>query len=252
MAIFDYLKATRRPVVFALLIIAAFSANSAFAQTNGDAVTDPPLSISPAASVPAVTPDANISSDQEEKASDSPQPSVLTRIMRIDPDTIEIKPEDRGDLSSCNATEGEEMLIALHNCWPLLEGFQTYFKAKRVSRDHRTARWKMVRDNPDYRASEDFKASQQAEFADVIRSAKTIETLAGDRTYPMQDMLLFLANLMKFSVAQKQNDYDKELVHLDDAIMIFETTRITEPGFATLDQLYKQRERLIKQTSKAP
>ncbi len=239
-------------VVFTLIFVAAYSTTVAFAQSNSETITVPTPSVSPARSIPAATPDANVNSNLDEKASETPRSNVLKRIMATDTDTIQIKPENRGNLVSCNASEGEAMLIALHNCWPLLEGFQAYFEAKKISQDHRTARWKLLRDNPDYRASEDYKASEQAEYTDVLRSAKKIEALAGDRIYPMQDMLLFLTNIMKISVAQKQHDYETALVHLDNAIMIFETTRITEPGFATHDRLYKQRERLVERATKTP
>lgn len=230
--------------VVLVLISALVMPTNAYASQDGSGIINVPPS-----SVP-LPPGHEPPADQRATASAPEQPNVLDRIMRAYPDKIAIKKENRNDLSSCNAAEGEAMLIALHNCWPILNGFKIYYEAKKISRDHRLARQALVRENPRYRDSDDYKANQEAEYEDAIRSAKKVETLAGVREYPMQDMLLFLANIIQISVAQKRDDYDTALKHLDNSIMIFETTRITEPGFANLEILTNQRALMVERLEK--
>ncbi len=177
--------------------------------------------------------------------------SVLRRIMSTDPKTIVIEAKHRDDLRSCEATEGEAMMIALYNCWPLLEGFQTYREAKEIARDHRRSRRALMREKPEYRGSKEYQASLEAEYDDAIQSAKKIEALAGKREYPMQDMLLFLANLIQSSIAKKRDDYDTALASVDSSIMLFETTKITEPDFANLEALKRERTRLLDRKAEA-
>lgn len=244
MPIFDLTKMTPFCLSLALVVAPLFPTNAALSQTNGNIINVPPPYISPPSA--PLPPSIDSGTNQQATASESPQPDVLDRIMSTDPDTIDIKQANRDDLSTCDATHGEAMLIALYNCWPVLEGFQAYFASKKIARDYRRKRWELVRENPDYRQSEKYEASQQAEYEDTIRSAEQIAALAGRREYPMQDMLLFLANIMQIAVAQKKEDYETALSHLDNSIMIFETTRITEPDFANIAILKKQRERIVK------
>ncbi len=242
MPIFDLKKMSPFCLALALFATSLFPAGAAFSQTNGNIINVPPP-YTPAPLPPSIDSGTN----EQARASEPLQPNVLDRIMSTYPDKIEIQQENRSDLSSCGATQGETMLIALYNCWPVLEGFQAYFASKKMARDYRMKRWELVQEHPDYRKSKEYKASQQAEYEDTIRSARQIEALAGRRDYPMQDMLLFLANIMQIAVAQKKEDYETALAHLDNSIMIFETTRITEPEFANLAALKKQRERIVEQ-----
>lgn len=177
--------------------------------------------------------------------------SVLRRIMSTDPKTIVIEAKHRDDLRSCEATEGEAMMIALYNCWPLLEGFQAYREAKEIARDHRRSRRALMREKPEYRGSEEYQASLEAEYDDAIKSAKKIEALAGKREYPMQDMLLFLANLIQSSIAKKRDDYETALASVDNSIMLIETTKITEPDFVNLEALQRERAQLLDRITQA-
>lgn len=231
-------------LVLTLMAASSFPANAAVSQTQKNIINiPPPYAPFPSASLPT---SVDSRTNEQTKTSKPQQPDVLDRIMSTDPDTIEIKQENRSDLSTCDATEGEAMLVALYNCWPVLEGFQTYFAAKKIAQYYRTARGELVLENPDYRNSIEYEGSQQAEYEDTTRLAKKIENLAEGRDYPMQDMLLFLANIMQIAVAQKKEDYETALAHLDNSIMIFETTRITEPEFAKLSVLKKQREQMAE------
>jgi predicted S18 family serine protease len=189
--------------------------------------------------------------NQQLAAPKKPDVSVLERIMSTNPETIVIEAKHRDDLRSCEATEGEAMMIALYNCWPLLEGFQTYREAKEIARDHRRSRRALMRDKPEYLGSKEYQASLEAEYDDAIRSAKKIEALAGKREYPMQDMLLFLANLMQSSIAKKRDDFDTALASVESSIMLFETTKITEPDFANLEALQRERTRLLDRKAEA-
>lgn len=227
-----------------LFVPLAFPAYASASQDNSGIINLPPPNVPPPSAT--LPPGYEPRTEQQAAPPDPQQPDVLDRIMQTYPDKIDIKQENRSDLSTCDATEGEAMLIALYNCWPLLEGFQTYYQAKKISRDHRLARRDLAKKNPDYRGSEDYKADQEVEYEDAILSAKKIEALAGKREYPMQDMLLFLANIMQSVVAQKKEDYDTALAHLDNSIMLFETTRITEPEFADLAALKKERKRMAE------
>jgi len=244
MLTFDLKKITVLCLSLAVIATPLLPTDAAFAQKNDDIINvPPPYTPPPSALLP---PSVDSGTNQQAAASEIPQPDVLDRIMSTDPDTIDIKQPNRDDLSTCDATHGEAMLIALYNCWPVLEGFQAYFASKKTARDYRRKRWELVRENPDYRKSKEYEASQQAEYEDTIRSAKQIEALAGQREYPMQDMLLLLADIMQIAVAQKKQDYETALSHLDNSIMIFETTQITEPQFANLAALKKQRDRIVE------
>ena len=244
MPIFDLKKMTPYCLSLALLATPLFPTDAALSQTNGNIINVPPPYIPPSSA--PLPPSIDSGTDQQVTASERSRPDVLDRIMSTDPDTIDIKEENRSDLRTCDATHGEAMLIALYNCWPVLDGFQAYFASKKMARDYRRKRWELVRENPDYRQSEAYEASQQAEYEDTIGAAKQIEALAGRRDYPMQDMLLLLADIMQIAVAQKRKDYETALSHFDNSIMVFETTRITEPAFANLAILKKQRERIVK------
>lgn len=244
MLIFDFKKIPPFCLSLCLVATSLFSADVAVSQTNGNIINVPPPYIPPPSA--PLPPSLDSGKNQKATAPKVPPPDVLDQIMSTDPDTIDIKQANRGDLSTCDATHGDAMLIALYNCWPLLDGFQTYFASKKIAQNYRVARWEAIQENPEYRKSKEYEASQQAEYEDTIRSAKQIEALAGQREYPMQDMLLFLANIMQIAVAQKGQDYETALSHLDNSIMIFETTRITEPEFANLAVLEKQRERIVK------
>ncbi len=197
------------------------------------------------------TSDSETNQSQQLAAPKKPDVSVLERIISTNPETIVIQTKHRDDLRSCWATEGEAMMIALYNCWPLLEGFQTYREAKEITRDHRRSRRALMRDKPEYLGSKEYEASLEAEYDDAIRSAKKIEALAGKREYPMQDMLLFLANLIQSSIAKKRDDYDTALASVDNSILLFETTKITEPDFANLEALQRERTRLLDRKAEA-
>ncbi len=189
--------------------------------------------------------------NQQLAAPKKPDVSVLRRIMSTAPKTIVIEAKHRDDLRSCEATEGEAMMIALYNCWPLLEGFQAYREAKEIARDHRRSRRALMLEKPEYRGSEEYQASLEAEYDDAIKSAKKIEALAGKREYPMQDMLLFLANLIQSSIAKKRDDYETALASVDNSIMLFETTKITEPDFVNLEALQRERAQLLDRITQA-
>lgn len=172
--------------------------------------------------------------------------NYLRDLLSTDPMTIELSNTKKSDLSSCHASEGEALIIALNNCWPILKGFQKYRTNKDDARDAALAIGEKVRSGEVTRRSETHEAMKAKAKKGNFKAAQQLYDMTKARDYPLQDMLLFLANLTRTSLAGATGDYKEALPFLEDNIRIMETTKMTEPGFVTLEPLRKGKERYLK------
>ncbi len=170
----------------------------------------------------------------------------LRTLLRTDPMTIDIPEDKKSDHSSCDASEGEALIAALNNCWPILQAFQKYRANKEAATKAALAIGEKVRSGEVTHGSEAHEAMKAQAKADNLQAAQELYDMTKAREYPLQDMTLFLANLTRTSIAGVTGDYQMALPYLEDNIRIMETTKMTEPGFVTLEPLRKERERYLQ------
>ena len=191
--------------------------------------------------------------DEQPAVTDAPaQPAspsddkIIRTIVRTDPFTVTIKDEDKDDLSSCGAAGGEQMVTAFKNCWPILSGFQKYHALKQNASEAMLEERKKTTANPDYAKTKAAEDAKRAIMSDVEASMDALYASAKDRTYPMQDIILTLANLARYSMAGSQGQYAKGLDYINDNVRIFATSRIAEPEFGQTASTLQDQQRFLE------
>ncbi len=140
--------------------------------------------------------------------------NILGAIATTDAREIDIPLEERDELSSCHATNGAAMIVALEQCWPILEAFQIYHEA-----------------GDEFITSRDTDKRRPGKQKRLLAAADKIIEHTQVRTYPMFDMPLILAHLMKAKVFEARGKYDAMEKQRDIVKQIKDTSLISEPGF---------------------
>lgn len=180
------------------------------------------------------------------QTAEKPKADHLRTLIRTDPMTIEIAEDKKSDLNSCDASEGEALITALHNCWPILQAFQKYSANKKAATDAALAIGKKVRAGEVERGSDAHEKMKAQAKAANFKAAQELYDMTKARKYPLQDMPLFLSNLTRIALSSVTGDYKTALPYLEENIHIMETTKVTEPGFALLEPLREQRKLFLE------
>lgn len=162
------------------------------------------------------------------QAAKDPYDEAVKEILEVGTGSIDIAPDQRGDLSACGGVSSQGVLRAIQTCWPILQIYKTYSPLAGAM-----AKWEALpRARHPLVTSESIAASKIAD--DIIAGAS-------DRAYPAQDAPLMIAHLSKGLIAIAQDDIEGFVAQFTKARDIIASSRIEAIGFkGSLVEIEKQ------------
>lgn len=151
---------------------------------------------------------------------------------------IDIAPDKRADLGTCDGADSAGLARAIRNCWPVLQSYRTFAPLQAaVTRWEALPRDDQKRDTPESRA--------------VVALADNVIADTGARTWPAQDPPLMIAYLTKGLVAIAQDDLPGFVTHFTSARDIMTSSEIKAPWLSDdlprIDDQIAQAEEMIDQ-----
>jgi hypothetical protein len=168
---------------------------------------------------PSLTLLASLSSPAfAQPASSDPNDRAVRAILDDGVGGIDIAPDRRADLTRCDGTSAQGVLLAIQTCWPVLETYRAYSPLiAAMNAWTRLPQGQQIIETPESRT--------------VIEAADRVIANASARTYPAQDVPLMIALVSRSMLAKAQGDVDGVIAHLTTARGILDSSRIEAAGF---------------------
>jgi len=151
---------------------------------------------------------------------------------------IDIAPDKRADLGTCDGADSAGLAQAIRNCWPVLQSYRTFAPLQAaVTRWEALPRDDQKRDTPESR--------------EVVKIADNVIADTRARSWPAQDPPLMIAYLTKGLVAIAQDDLPGFVAHFTSARGIMTSSAIKAPWLSDdlprIDDQIAQAEEMIDQ-----